>query len=161
MRLVDLLVRDRIVVPLAGRTLREAVAELAATMITSGIATDPAELERVVGEAVPEEVVPVGPHASVVQCRTDAVTRAGGIAGGVAKGAAAPPGSSTDARILVLIAAPRRDVSNYLQAASGLAQAVGLADVAQGLIDARTPDDVLALPALNAIGCPGTSRCAT
>jgi CBS domain-containing protein len=56
--------------------------------------------------------------------------------------------------VVIFIVAPPRDSPTYLQVIGALARALSDADTLQALLDARTPGDVMAVPALGTIELP-------
>jgi CBS domain-containing protein len=154
-KLADLLDRRRVVVPLEARSVRDATGKLARTLIKSGAVADEARLLQMLQNEWPEDVVMVGGRAFLPHFRTDA---ASGLA--VAIGVSPQPICRANdpnrcARVVVLIVAPSREASEYLRAMSAIARALASDEVLTGLHDARTADDVLALPGLNEMPLPG------
>lgn len=157
MKLIDLLLRERIVVPLHGGTLNEAAAELVGVLVGSGATGEPEKLEALLADSLPKEVISVGPEAFMLHFRTDAVT---GIA--VALGVSGEPvyrerDSTKDARIVILIVAPLAESGafEFLQLQGGFAQALSQPDIVEGILAATTADDVLRVAPLAQITLPG------
>jgi CBS domain-containing protein len=143
------------VIPLEAPTLTEAVAELARVLVQSGATPDPEKIEELVADSVPKDVVPVGSEAFMLHYRTDAVSSVF-----VALGVAPEPvyrdrESSKEARIVFMIVAPLRESFDFLQVEGAFARALSNSEIVDGLLAARTPQDVLALPALAEIVIPG------
>ena len=64
MKLVDLLSRDRIVVPLKAATLVDAASELVNALIASGAVPQPDRADQLLdADSLPKDVVPIGPEA--------------------------------------------------------------------------------------------------
>ena len=63
--------------------------------------------------------------------------------------------SSKEARIVSMIVAPLRDSFDFLQVEGAFARALAHPEIVEGLLAARTPEDVLGLPALAEIVIPG------
>ena len=155
MTLADLLDRRRVIVPLEARSVRDATGKLARTLVKSGAVADEARLTEILKREWPEDVVMVAGRAFLPHFRTDA---AGALA--VAIGVSPQPICRANdpnrcARVVVLILAPTSAASEYLRAMSAVARALASDDVLNGLHAARTPDDVLAVPALRDAAVPG------
>ncbi|MSR07460.1 MAG: CBS domain-containing protein [Gemmatimonadetes bacterium] len=157
MRLIDLLSRDRIVVPLKGRTLVNAATELTNALIASGAVPQPDKADRLLdADSLPKDVVPVGSEAFMLHFRTDAVT-----ANAVALGVSPQPvyreqDSTREARIVVLILAPLGEAGalEYLQVQGAFASAFSIPEIVDGILAAKKPEDVLALAPLADIVLP-------
>lgn len=143
MRLVELLTPARVVVPLTADTLRGAAAELADALVASGGAANPDKIRELIVEAVADAVVTVG-DAFLVHLRTDAVTRLAVCLGIAASPLTRGGESEKAARIVVVIVGPPKEASNYLQALSAFARLMGKEEVVRTLLEARTPEEVLA-----------------
>jgi len=154
-KLIDLLARERIVVPLKGRTLTEAAAELVGVLVRAGTTPDPDRLEDLLGDSLPREVVPVGPEAFMLHFRTDAVSSVYAALGVAPEPVYLERDSTKEARIVVMIVAPLRESFDFLQVQGAFARALSSPEIVEGILAAKTPDDVLALPALTAIAIPG------
>ncbi|MBI4419816.1 MAG: CBS domain-containing protein [Gemmatimonadetes bacterium] len=157
MKLIDLLQRERVVVPLTGGTLSEAAAELVGVLVGSGATGEPEKLEGLLADSLPKEVIPVGPEAFMLHFRTDAVTTTA-----VALGVSPVPvyrerDSTKDARIVILIVAPLGESGafEFLQVQGGFAQALSKPEVVEGILAAATPEDVLHVAPLAEITLPG------
>ena len=155
MTLADLLDRRRVIVPLEARSVRDATGKLARTLVKSGAVAVEARLTEILKREWPEDVVMVAGRAFLPHFRTDA---AGALA--VALGVSPQPICRANdpnrcARVVVLILAPTSAASEYLRAMSAVARALASDDVLNGLHAARTPDDVLAVPALRDAAVPG------
>lgn len=155
MKLTDLLGPGRVVVPLAATTWAEGLRLLLDACIADGRVRDVARLEEVVREAWPADTVTMGPHALLPHFRTDAVA---GVT--AALGVAPAPMAGTNpelpgARILLLILAPPGDPAAYLQAVAAFARVLARPDVVEALQAARTPAEILALPALREVRLEG------
>ena len=151
MRLTDLLSERRVVVPQPGAQ-REA---LPLHRTADGKVTDTGLLDQVISESWPEDTVTLGPHAWLPHFRTDAVP-ALVVALGIAD--APIPGQGREGpfpRMILLIVAPPKDAAPYLQTVAAFARALSLPSVAEGLLTARSPAAVLALPPLREIELEG------
>ncbi len=155
MKLADLLDRRRVIVPLEARSVRDATLKLSRTLVKSGAVADEPRLAELLKREWPEDVVMVSERAFLPHFRTDAAAQLS-VAVGVST---QPICRSNDpnrcARVVVLILAPTSQASEYLRAMSAVARALASDEVLAGLHNARTADDVLAIPALRDAQVPG------
>jgi CBS domain-containing protein len=154
-RLVDLLSERRVVVPLPAVTLEEGLRCLVDACAADGKVSDIRLLDQAISESWPEDTMTLGPHAWLPHFRTEAVP-ALVVALGIADSPI--PGQGRDGpfpRVILLIVAPPKDAAAYLQTVAAFARALSLASVADGLLAARTPADVLALTQLRDIELEG------
>jgi len=153
-KLHDVLHSQHIIVPLHATTVREATEQLARRLVDTGAVADPKRLYAVIQNAWPEDLATVGEEAFLPHFRTEAV-RSLLAAVGVAR---TPVASERDrqrtARIVIFVVAPPRETPTYLQVMGAFARALSDPGTVQGLHDARSPADVMALPALGAIDLP-------
>ncbi len=155
MRLTDLLSERRIVVPLPAASLEEGLRLLVGACAADGKVSDLRLLEQAISESWPEDTMTLGPHAWLPHFRTDAVP-ALVVALGIAE--APIPGQGREGpfpRMILLIVAPPKDASAYLQTVAAFARALSLSAVAEALVAARTPAAVLALEPLKEIELEG------
>lgn len=154
MKLADLLAPDRIVLNAPGDTVRDAARVLVNAVIASGHVGDPERLEGLLAEALPSEAVTVGQQAFLLHFRTDAVD-------GVVPALAVTerpvhrqhdPGKAS--RVVVLLLAPSREGSAYLRVLGAFARALSRDEVVEALEQARTPEEVVAAPALADVEVP-------
>ena len=154
MKLRDLLRREHVIVPLHARTVKDATEQLAQHLVDSGAVAEPKRLYALIQDNWPEDLTSVGEHAFLPHFRTEAV-RSLLISVGIA-----PTAIRSDkdphraARVVIFIVAPPRDGPTYLQVIGALARALSDADTLQALLDARTPEAVLAVPGLASIELP-------
>jgi CBS domain-containing protein/mannitol/fructose-specific phosphotransferase system IIA component (Ntr-type) len=148
-RLADLLSPRRVVVPLPAATLEEGMRILVDACVADGRVTDAVRLDEAIRESWPEDTMSLGPHAWLPHFRTDAVPALVTALGIAEAPIAAGP------RMMLLIVAPPRDHVAYLQAVAAFARALSTPDVVAGLLAARSPDQVLALPALRGVELGG------
>ncbi|UCD23534.1 MAG: CBS domain-containing protein [Gemmatimonadota bacterium] len=150
MKLVDLLVEERVLVPVKGETLRKATAQLVAALEKDGAVRDSKRFAEVVADTLPRDVVTVGP-AFLLHFRTEAVPRLT-----VGLGIAPEPmqrehDPAKQARIVLLIAAPPRDTSRFLRTVSAFSHALGSEEVVDGLLSATDAKSAIAVPALGEV----------
>jgi CBS domain-containing protein len=102
----------------------------------------------------PEDMVSVGEHAFLPHFRTEAVR---GLV--TAVGISATPirwekDPHRTARVVIFILAPIRDAALYLQVVGAFARTLAHPDTVLALLAARTPEQVVALAALDAVELP-------
>ena len=154
MKLRDMLRSDHVIVPLRATTVKDATDQLAGRLIDTGAVAEPQRLRAVIQNAWPEDLVSVGAYAFLPHFRTEAV-RALLTAVGIAP---VPIHWEKDpnraARVVIFIVAPPRETPTYLQVVGAFARALSDPDTLAALHDARTPDQVVGLPALADIDLP-------
>src|SRR5947209_2026777 len=137
MKLREFLAPERVVIPLAARTVPEAGAELLERVIEAHGVLDAYKLRKRAGEAMPDDTVAMGDRAFLVHYRTDAVGRLL-----VAVGVAPAPlcrvmGEEQQcARIVLLLAAPPRMAARYLQVVGGFARLLRQRELLDALLTA-------------------------
>jgi CBS domain-containing protein len=142
-----------VVVPLPAATLEEGLRVLVDACVADGRVADAIRLDQTIRESWPEDTMSLGPHAWLPHFRTDAV-RGLVVALGIAEAPIASGRRETGAvqgaepRMILLIVATPRDTASYLQTVAAFARMLARADVADALLAARSPAEVLALPAL-------------
>ena len=154
MKLRDVLQPEHIIVPLRATTVKEATERLAECLITAGAVADPQRLNAVIRHTWPEDMVSVGEHAFLPHFRTEAVR---GLV--TAVGISATPirwekDPHRTARVVIFILAPMRDAALYLQVVGAFARTLANPDTVLGLLAARSPEQVVALAALDAVELP-------
>jgi CBS domain-containing protein len=142
MRLLDLLPREHVVVPLDARTVADAVRALLGALERGGAIDDAAALERLLIGTSTREIVSA-PHAALPHLRTDAVPRLT-----IALGAAPMPLGTDGPRIVALILAPLAEPTLYLQTLAALAGLFRKESVVDRISEAGSADEVLAVPQL-------------
>ncbi len=154
MKLRDVLRPEHIVVPLSAATVKEATERLAERLIATGAVADPQRLNAVIRHTWPEDMVSVGAHAFLPHFRTEAVH---GLATAVGI-SAAPIRWEKDphrtARIVVFVVAPVREAALYLQVVGAFARTLSDPEAALALLAAKTPEQVIAVAALEAVELP-------
>ncbi|HZF67647.1 MAG TPA: CBS domain-containing protein [Gemmatirosa sp.] len=150
MNLSDFVTADRVVVPLAGETLRAAGRVLLERLVAAGAVSHPERLRARAAEERPEDLVGMGDRAFLLHYRSDAVRELA-----VALGVAAAPverelGESDEtqsARIVLLIAAPPRHAALYLQVVGAFARLLSKPEVVQQVLAQPHAEALAALPA--------------
>jgi CBS domain-containing protein len=154
-KLRDFIDAERVLVPLRGTTLAEAAEALLGCVMTSAAVRDPAKLRRRLDESRSEDLVVPGGRAFLLHFRAEAV---GALR--VALGVSPRPivrGDGADdpaARIVVLIVAPPREAARHLQLVRAFARLLAQPDALDGILGARTPDDLVSLSTFEDITLP-------
>jgi CBS domain-containing protein/mannitol/fructose-specific phosphotransferase system IIA component (Ntr-type) len=147
--LIELLPREHILVPLRAVTVEEAANRLVHQLVVAGSIRDENRAAQLLREPRRRTIVSIGPRAALPHYRTDLVNELV-----VGLGVAPKPLQSDNPlldnqpSIVVLILAPPDSSTLYLQTVAALARLLRNEHAAQRLADARSPDDVLALPEL-------------
>jgi CBS domain-containing protein len=147
-RLSDLVVPERVITPLQATTSTEATWALIERLVATGGVQDPEKLRRRVAEERGEDIVAMGDRAIVMHYRTDAVRDLV-----VALGTSPAPlrralgeGESPSARIAIVILAPPRLATRYLQVLGAFARAFSDAAVVEAVLAAPTGEALAAIP---------------
>jgi CBS domain-containing protein len=150
MRLSDLIRPDRVVVPLEGATLGEAGYQLLERLVATGAISHPERLWGRAQEERPEDLVAMGDRAFLLHYRSDAVRELA-----VALGTSTAPVSrelgesdeTQQARIVLLVAAPPRQATLYLQVVGALARVLSRGDVVDAVLTRADPEAIARIPA--------------
>ena len=149
MKLREFLSPERIIVPLASRTLDEAAAELLERVLAAREVLDAYKLRRRVGEARPEDIVAMGDRAFLLHYRSDGAGQLL-VAIGVAPAPLCrrPPGEDVQcARVVLLVVTPPRQAARYLQIVGGFARLLRQDDVLEAVHAAASPQALVELDA--------------
>lgn len=149
MKLREVLRAEHVIVPLDATTVKQATERLAERLIESGVVAEPQRLNAVIRHTWPEDMVSVGEHAFLPHFRTEAVrglVTAIGISRTPIRWEKDPHRA---ARIVIFIVAPLRDAALYLQVVGAFARTLSDPDTVQALLGARSPAQVVQLPALD------------
>lgn len=145
MKLADLVTADRVVVPLQSDSLTAAAWILLERLVAAGAVANVEKLRARVAEERVEDIVAMGDRAFLLHYRTDAVS-----ALHVALGVAARPvcrdlseDETQCARVLLLVVAPPRMATRYLQVVGAFARLLSKAEVVDA-IHAQTSAAALA-----------------
>jgi CBS domain-containing protein len=147
MKLRDVLVPERLLVPLEASTLQEAEDELLERLAAAHVVLDPAKLRRRVRERRAEDAVAMGDRAFLLHYRTEAVGQlvvAMGVAREPIKRASSEEGEHS-ARVVIMIAAPPRHAARYLQVVGGFARLLRQPTVLEQVHSAPTAEALAAL----------------
>lgn len=149
MRLRDFLAPERVILPLAARSLPEAGAALLDRILDAHGVLDAASLRQRAGEARAEDTVAMGDRAFLMHFRTNAV---GQLL--VAVGIAPVPICRRErdapeecARIVLLLAAPPRQAARYLQIVGGFARLLRTPEIHQAILACTSATELVALDA--------------
>ncbi len=150
MQLSDYVRADRVVLPLAGATLREAGRVLLGRLVDTGAVAHPDRLWARADEERPEDLVAMSDRAFLLHYRSDAVRELA-----VAIGTSTAPVSRElgerddrqEARIVLLVAAPPKQAARYLQVVGALARLLSRDEVVDAVLRAPNADAVATLPA--------------
>lgn len=147
----EFLTADRIAVPLRAETYAQAVAALLDRLEQAEVVRDRAALDRLVEEEERRGLPHLGDRVLFPHYRTEAVAGLS-LALGVAK---APfpfaPEEARQARILVLVVAPREATGYYLKVVAALARLLRDIEVVETIERAPDATAIAQLPALNEI----------
>jgi len=139
------------VVPLPADTVQAAVSALAQRLIDGGAVDQPERLARLLAESRVRDLVQVGERVLLPHVRTDAVSRLV-VALGISPTPLSAPGVDEAAgQVVVLVLAPPSATGLYLQTVASLARVLRDDEVVSAMVAARTPDEVLAIPQMEAI----------
>lgn len=145
MQLRELLLPQRILAPLHGASLREALAEMVAALAAEGVLSAGDLTERLLDGGA-RAVVPVGARAVLPHLRTSAV---GELL--LALGVSPRPleardlGLTGQPQIVALVLAPPEAATLYLQTMSTVARLLRRDDLVEALTRAASPEEVLRL----------------
>lgn len=121
--LADLLAADRVIVPLAADSLPAAASALIERLVATGAVSNPERLRERLDEQRPEDIVAMGERAFLLHYRTDAVRDLVAALGTRPKPICRELGDGDRqcARILLLVVAPPRLATRYLQVVGAFA----------------------------------------
>jgi len=156
MNLADLLLPDRVVVPLRAPNVMAAARTLVDRLVDARAVQDPYKLWDRVEEARPEDIVAMGDRAFLLHYRTEASSELS-----VALGTAPDPicrelaeGDKQCAHILLLVVAPPRYAARYLQVVGAFARFFSSAERVEAVLAHRTAESLLAMPELRETELP-------
>jgi CBS domain-containing protein/mannitol/fructose-specific phosphotransferase system IIA component (Ntr-type) len=153
-KLREVLRSEHVIVPLQATTVREATEQLARRLVEPGAVAHPKRLYAVIQNAWPEDLATVGEHAFLPHFRTEAVRNLLTAVGIARTPVPSERARQRAARVIIFVVAPPRETPTYLQVMGALARALSDPGTMQGLHDARSAADVMALPAFGAIDLP-------
>ena len=148
MRLSDFVPANQVIIPLRHDTVIGAADELIERLASAGAVPNPEKLRTRVVEERPEDIVAMGDRAFLLHYRTDAVNDLR-----VALGTSAQPicrelgeNETQCARIMLLIVAPRKFASEYLQLVGAFARLLSKQSVVDELLAQPDAASFAALP---------------
>jgi CBS domain-containing protein len=139
---------------LHARTVKDATEQLARRLVDSGAVAEPNRLHALIQDSWPEDLTSVGDNAFLPHFRTEAVRKLLVSIGIAPTAIPSEKASHRAARVVIFIVAPPRDSPTYLQVIGALARVLSDADTLTALLSARTPEEVMAVPALEATELP-------
>jgi CBS domain-containing protein/mannitol/fructose-specific phosphotransferase system IIA component (Ntr-type) len=150
-RLIDLLPQEHVAVPVEGSTVHDAVRALLGRLGASGAIADPDGAARALLGPRAREIVAAGPDVVLPHLRTDAVDSLIVALGVAATPLAAVRPDGATPRIVTLILAPPRAATLYLQTVAAFASLFRKESVIERLLEAKSGEEVRALPQLAAL----------
>ena len=154
MKLQEVVDQQHVVVPLVAQTVKEATERLAERLVASGAAIEANRLNAVIRNAWPEDMVSVGEHAFLPHFRTEAVRKLA-----TAMGVSTTPirwekDANRAARIVILIVAPPRETSTYLQVVGAIARLLSDPATVLAMLAAKSPEQLVQIGALQNVELP-------
>lgn len=143
MKLIELLGADRVVIPLQAETVADAARELAYTMEAAGIVRNVKELDEFLGDY--RAGTTVGQYAFVQHLRTDAVRAISAAIGMSPEPLRGEGGLTKLVHIMVLLVAPQKEASLFLQAINAFARLLSQDELVESMLEARDSEAVLGL----------------
>lgn len=154
MKLHDVIDPQHVVVPLAAQTVKEATQRLAECLVASGVVLEANRLNAVIRNAWPEDMVTVGEHAFLPHFRTEAVRKIATAVGVSTTPIRWEKDPNRSARIVILIVAPPRETSTYLQVVGAFARLLSDPATVLAMLAAKSPEQLVQIPALQAAELP-------
>jgi CBS domain-containing protein/mannitol/fructose-specific phosphotransferase system IIA component (Ntr-type) len=147
MRLIEILRPEHILAPLDAGSYQGALQAIVQRLVETGALTQPKRLERLTTSDPVRDVVHIGDRVLLPHLRTDAVESLV-VALGVAPTPLRPAPGYPEAteQVIVLVLAPPSAANRYLQMVAALARALRKDTVVDQLVEARSPEEVLAIP---------------
>lgn len=151
-RLADYLQPAHIAVPLRATTVKQALHEMVQRLRDIGAVQADDDFEQQLKRSRSRDVVAIGRGVILPHFRTDAVRKIV-----VSIGVAPQPLEFVDTtldyapRVIVLILAPTGAATLYLQTVAAIARLLSSGDVVESITAAKSPDDIAALPQLQAL----------
>ena len=156
MNLRDLLSPERIVIPLPAKTLHDAAEQLIGSFVETGQASEASKLVALVNETPAEEAVRVGADAFILHVRSTSMDRLSAALGVTPDPMRLQQDSDESARIVVVVGAPQKETSAFLQAVTAFAHVLSQEEVCKAVLAAETADDVQNIPELMKVELPGS-----
>ena len=156
MNLAQFLRPDRIVVPMAAATLREAAIALLDRLLATNAIANPDKLGQRLNEFRGEDIVAMGERAFLVHFRSDGV-REMALAVGVAPHDIVRELATEEAqhaRIVLMLVAPPRQAARYLQLLGALSRTLARPQAVEQILSAPDAAAVAALPLFAEVELP-------
>jgi CBS domain-containing protein len=152
MKLSSIVPPAQILLPLPDGTLHDAILHMVRQLARTGVIGETGDIERAIAGSRARDVVSISSRVALPHYRTDAASSLT-VAIGIASKPLAVPDATLEKgpRIIVLILAPPRDATLYLQTISALARLFREDSAVEALLAAKTPEDVLAVPGFDAL----------
>ncbi|MFN2570619.1 MAG: CBS domain-containing protein [Gemmatimonadales bacterium] len=154
MKLLEVVERQHLLVPLVAQTVREATERLAERLVASGVVAEPNRLNAVIRNAWPEDMVSVGEHAFLPHFRSEAVRKIATAVGVSLTPIHWEKDANRTARIVILIVAPPRETPTYLQVVGAFARLLSDPATVLAMLAAKTPDQLVQIGALQNVELP-------
>ncbi len=155
MKLSDLLAEDRVVIPIHAETLLEAARQLLRTFEDTNLALDADKMSELLSGSLPRGGVTVGQQAFILHVRTDAVKKLSAAIGVSSEPIRQEEESRRQARVVVLLMAPHKESSVFLQAVSAFATLLGQEEKVESLLACTTSSELLKVGKFDAVDLPG------
>jgi FOG: CBS domain len=146
-RLSEIVLPERIVVPLEQLPLTDAAWVLVERLTAAGAVADPGKLRARVEEGRGEDIVVLGDRAFLTHYRTDAVDDLAVAVGVAPEAITRDVGDSEQqqARIVLLIIAPPRQAALYLQTLGAFARLLSNQETVDRILAAGSPEELARL----------------
>jgi len=154
MRLTDVLHASNIVVPLEAESIREAVEALAERLVDAGAIPSMALVDTIWRDEHPRDLLWVGGSAAIAHRRTGEARELVVALGVFDSPLESERTGSQGIRAVALVLSPPGRLDKYLQVVGALTRILRNEEVIARLEDARTGEDVLALPAFAELTFP-------
>ncbi len=154
MNLRDLLVPERIVIPLPAKTLHDAAEQLIASFVETGMASEASKLVARVSETPADEALAVGEDAFILHVRSSSMDSVSAALGVTAEPVSLVQESEKSACIVVVVAGPPKETATFLQAVTGFAQALAMEGVPSAILAASSAEAVAEISALMDVELP-------
>jgi len=155
MKLTELLRADRVVIPLEQRALSEGIWALIERLEATGVISEPEALRARIAEGRGEDLVVHSGRAYIAHYRTETAQQLGVAIGvssePIARDVLEGDAREHSARLIVVLLAPPRMAGRYLQALRAFSRVLSRQAVVDRILEARSGEDVLALPVLREV----------
>jgi mannitol/fructose-specific phosphotransferase system IIA component (Ntr-type) len=139
---------------LGDRGKMTATERLAEQLVSAGVVLDPQRLNAVIRNTWPEDMVTVGEHAFLPHFRTESVRELVAALGVAREPVRLEKAPNRRARIVILLVAPPRETTTYLQVLGALARALSSAETVDKLLTVESAEQVVSLAGLAGVELP-------